>query len=161
MQNRHVAAITVVGLTTLLAGMGVSEGYRHTPYQDVGGVWTACDGLTGPDIVPGHYYTDNECHTLQMNFAKKMTDRMGTCLKVDLSEQEWVAWARWTWNIGPGAFCHSRAVALLNSGKRLEACDAMLDFHTAGGRDCRIKSNNCYGLIRAHQLDRAMCVSAH
>ena len=40
------------------------EGNSYTPYRDVGGVWTVCNGITGPDVIQGKTYTQKECDAL-------------------------------------------------------------------------------------------------
>ncbi|KAK6697468.1 hypothetical protein SNK04_014040 [Fusarium graminearum] len=40
------------------------EGRRYTPYYDSAGILTACAGITGPAVVKGKRYTDEECTRL-------------------------------------------------------------------------------------------------
>jgi lysozyme len=49
---------------TLLTGVTMLEGTRYTPYQDIAGIVTVCQGHTGKDIVKGKVYTPAECKAL-------------------------------------------------------------------------------------------------
>lgn len=151
--------ITSAAVVSLMVALGVHEGTaKYIPYKDPVGVWTVCKGITGPDVHLGKTYTAAECDELESTFVKKMTDRMGQCLKVSLSEREWRAWGHWSWNVGPTAFCKSQALKYLNEGQRLKACDAMLNFHFAGGKSCYLKSSNCPGLITRRKWERSQCI---
>lgn len=66
--RRRLAAAGLAGATALgLAGvMGdYYEGARYVPYLDPVGIPTVCRGITGPAVVWGKYYTEDECHTLE------------------------------------------------------------------------------------------------
>ena len=162
-RSRTMALASIATLLALLhfGGPG-GEGYKHKPYRDVGGVWTACGGLTGPDIHPGHEYSDAECTQLETAFAVKMAAHMGPCTpELGLTQRQWIAWGHWSWNIGAGGFCKSRAAQLLWENKQQEACAAMMDYHRAGGRDCRIRSNGCPGLIVRRRYEIKLCQLAN
>lgn len=76
-------ALTIV--IALLGGPEGVGGQRSTPYRDVGGVWTVCSGITGPDVAPGHYYSDKECDTLLVKHlvpVKKPSTLRLKCLSI-------------------------------------------------------------------------------
>ncbi|OUK49674.1 lysozyme [Escherichia coli] len=62
------------------------------------------------------------------------------------------------YNIGPGKCFPSTFYKRLNAGDRKGACEAIRWWIKDGGRDCRIRSNNCYGqVIRRDQESALAC----
>jgi lysozyme len=93
-----------------------------TPYRDTGGIWTVCDGVTGPAVVPGKTYTPGECATLDnraMATAQAAVDRL---VKVPISTTEKAALLDFTRNQGAGALASSTLLRKLNAGDRAGAC---------------------------------------
>lgn len=45
-----------------------------------------------------------------------------------------------------GARCNTGMMRLLDQGKPVAACDFTLKYKRAGGKDCSIKANGCYGV---------------
>jgi len=107
-----------------IAGITVSwfEGTRHTPYRDVGGVWTVCEGITGPDVIPGKTYTPGECATLKNRELVKANAVVDRYVKVPLSETERAALIDFIYNVGSGNFASSTLLRKLNAGDRQGAC---------------------------------------
>ena len=48
--------------------------------------------------------------------------------------------------MGWPAAVKSTVIKTLNQGKYAEVPDQLLRWHYAGGKDCIIRSNNCYGV---------------
>lgn len=77
-------------------------------------------------------------------------------IKVPLTEPQKAGIASFCpYNIGPGKCFPSTFYKRLNAGDRKGACEAIRWWIKDGGRDCRIRSNNCYGQVirrdqRAH-----------
>ena len=159
--RKRYLALPLVLIPALLLRLHApgQEGYEHHPYRDVGGVWTVCGGLAGAQVDPKHAYTDDECKQRETAFAVKLGAAMGRCLREPLSWNEWMAYMLFGWNVGPTAFCNSLTVRQVNRGRHIEACDGMMHFHTAGGRDCRIRANQCYGVIRGRNVEISLCKS--
>lgn len=68
--HRDAPPPTAVQLAMEIGSHYESSG-RHigTPYIDRvgrGQPWTVCDGVTGPDVVPGRYYTREDCKRLEL-----------------------------------------------------------------------------------------------
>ena len=61
------AAGIVLASLALTATIRQDEGREYQPYLDIVGVPTVCDGITGPDVVPGKIYTDADCNRRQIN----------------------------------------------------------------------------------------------
>lgn len=147
-------------VTLLLASLGMHEGMRHIPYRDrlaPGAPWTVCRGITGPDVVPGHWYTDAECDAIEHRFVARMAERMGGCLQVPLTLGEWIAWGDFNWNLGTAKWCGSTALRLLNEGHHEAACAQITRWTYTNGKDCRIESNNCSGIVKRRAWERSVC----
>lgn len=83
------------------------EGVRYTPYRDLGGVLTVCYGHTGPDVVQGREYTQDECErflTADMAVARAAVHR---CLPMPLLPQIEGALTSAVYNAGPKVVCGS------------------------------------------------------
>lgn len=152
-------SIPAAALLALSGWLFVEEGDRTTAYWDsVGEVWTICRGLTGPDVYEGLTLTPAECRARESAFINKAAARMGHCLHVPLSVEEWIAWGDFSWNVGTGTFCSSTAVRLLNQERRAEACKQIPRFKYAGGLDCSV-DRRCRGVWRRRLREQAMCMT--
>ncbi len=69
-------------------------------------------------------------------------------IKVPLTEPQKAGIASFCpYNIGPGKCFPSTFYKRMNAGDRKGACEAIRWWIKDGGRDCRIRSNNCYGQV--------------
>ena len=110
------------------------EGNHTMAYRDGSGIWTICRGAT---VVDGKTVFPN------MKLSKEKCDQ------VNAIERD---------NIGPGKCFPSTFYKRLNAGDRKGACEAIRWWIKDGGRDCRIRSNNCYGqVIRRDQESALTC----
>lgn len=134
------------------------EGYKHVPYRDSVGVWTVCGGIAGASVDPKHVYTDAECNQRETEYAMNMGRVYASCITEPLTWNEWFAYMHFGWNVGPRGFCNSGALKLVNAGKHTEACHALGNWYRAGGRDCRIRANNCYGVWTRRQWEIDLCL---
>ena len=146
---------TIIALGVLL---GVNEGMRQVPYYDSVGVLTVCEGITGPEVIKGRKYTLQECYNLKQRYNARMYARLGVCLKVNISQEELLAYGHASYNFGVGLFCKNFA-PLINAGQNYQACAKLSKYVFARGRDCRVKSNNCYGIVTRRALEREICES--
>ncbi|HEI3091293.1 TPA: lysozyme [Escherichia coli] len=126
------------------------EGTAYEPYYDTGGVLTVCNGITGPDVVPGKRYTPDECERLlQKHLAvyKKAVDRY---VKVDMNDYQRAALISFSYNIGVDAFKKSTLLKKINKGDFKGACKEM---------DRWVYDNGKYiqGLKNRRDIERAIC----
>lgn len=162
MSNYKARLIAVVGATAassllwLIPSAGV-EGNKTRPYRDVGGVWTVCAGVTGKHVDPQRLYSPAECDQLNAMTIAEHAERALPCLHTPLTDSQKVGLVLFSYNIGPPRFCGSRLARKLNAHDP-HACAEITDsWYKAGGRDCRIRANNCPGLIKRRKLERALC----
>ena len=153
------ATITVGALAALGASLAFFEGGTYqTPYYDSIGVLTVCQGITGPEVIKGKRYSMQECKTLKDNYIAKMSAKLSGCLNgAGLTDNEWVAWGNFSYNVGAGAFCKSTAAKLIRAGNYYAACEQLPKWVYAGGRDCRVKGNNCGGIPVRREWERRTC----
>lgn len=159
LERKHSLVAPLASTVAALAlSLGVNEGMRVTPYYDSVGVLTVCEGITGPDVILGKTYTLTECYSLKQKYLDHMYTTLGQCLKVELSQEEWFAYGHASFNFGAGLFCKNFA-PLINGGDNFAACEKLGRYVFARGRDCRIRSNNCYGIVKRRAFEQSTCES--
>ncbi|END8122949.1 glycoside hydrolase family protein, partial [Escherichia coli] len=78
-------------------------------------------------------------------------------IKVPLTEPQKAGIASFCpYNIGPGKCFPSTFYRRINAGDRRGACEAIRWWIKDGGRDCRIRSNNCYGQVFRRDQESAL-----
>lgn len=155
----RLSARVGVGLAaTLAVAIGVSESRRYVPYRDTGGIWTVCDGITGPDVLAGKRYTDEECDALLDKHLDYHAGRVLQCISEPLNRNEKLAWIHFSYNVGPNNFCGSTAARLLNRGEHKAACDQIERWMYVGGKDCRLAESKCAGIPIRRAKEYAWCV---
>lgn len=108
------------------------SGGRHigTPYRDKigkGQPWTVCNGVTGPEVVPGRQYTPEDCKRIELPkylAAERAARAMFT---------HWVSYNVWVqasiidmvYNLGAPALEGSTLLTKANAGDLAGACEQM------------------------------------
>lgn len=138
------------------------ESVRMNAYPDGGGIWTICGGVTrvdGKPVVKGMKLTAEQCAKIDAAEQQKALDWVERNVKVPLTEIQKVGIASFCpWNIGPGNCFTSTFYRKLNAGDLMGACKEIKRWIWDGGKDCRIRSNNCYGQIeRRDQESELSC----
>lgn len=138
------------------------EGVRSNAYPDGGGIWTICGGVTwvdGKPVVKGMKLTAEQCAKIDALEQQKALDWVDRNVKVPLTETQKVGIASFCpWNIGPGNCFTSTFYRKLNAGDLMGACKEIKRWIWDGGKDCRIRANNCYGQIeRRDQESELSC----
>ncbi len=139
------------------------DGARHLrSYQDGVRVWTACRGVTrfkGQPIRPNMVFSKAECEEMDASELGKALDELDDLIKVPLSEPARAGIASFcTYNIGSTKCRDSTFLHLLNLGLRGPACDQIPRWIMDGGKDCRVRSNNCFGQIERRAQERELCL---
>ena len=142
--------ITALGILTV-AVTTQFEGVRLYAYQDVVGVWTACQGVT-KNIHKGMKFTREACDILFIEELEKHEAGMRSCLHDPdaVPEKTYVAFVSFTYNVGTGGFCKSSVARRWNAGDPVGACNALLAWNKAGGRVIG-------GLTRRRKMERELC----
>ncbi len=150
-------AAPIALVAALLFALTGAEGRKLTPYQDIAGVWTVCDGITGKAVVPGRKYTNAECDRLGQEYVQRMLADMGQCVKGEYPLHVIKASGHFAYNVGTPAFCRSTMAKKLNAGDIPGACAEISKWTFVAGKDCRIAANKCSGIVKRREWERATC----
>ena len=95
----RATALVAVALLPVTGGLVASwEGTEFTPYRDLGGVWTVCEGVTGPAVIPGKVYSRQECRDLLNGELRTHALGLAKCLTTVPPQPVLTAWISWTYN---------------------------------------------------------------
>lgn len=153
-------AFSAIGLVALVQ----DEGYTDRAVIPVpGDVPTVGFGTTtNPDGTPvkmGDTTTPPKALARALTDINKFEGALKQCVHVPLHQHEYDFAVKWSYNIGSQAFCTSTLVRLWNEGRYEEGCETVVWWYKAGGgRDCRDKANNCYGLVLRRERERKECL---
>jgi lysozyme len=140
----------VVG-AALVASVTLWEGTRYTPYEDIVGVLTVCQGYTGKDIVRGKKYTPEQCKVYLAKELSAHGEGVLKCTNVPLTEYQYNAYTMFAYNVGTTGYCKSSLLKKLNAGDYKGACDGLLKWSYAGGK-------HIPGLYNRRVYERKMCL---
>lgn len=136
------------------------EGNSLTAYRDGSGIWTICRGATlvdGKPVRQGMKLTQAKCDTvnaIERDAALAWVDKN---IHMKLTEPQKAGIASFCpYNIGPGKCFPSTFYQRINAGDRKGACEAIRWWIKDGGKDCRVRSNNCYGQIERRDQESAL-----
>ncbi|KFC88017.1 phage lysozyme [Hafnia alvei ATCC 13337] len=138
------------------------EGVRTIAYQDGQGIWSICRGLTrigGKPVTRGLKLSYSQCKCYDAVERDKAIAWVKRNVTVPLSEPAIAGIASFCpYNIGPAKCFPSTFYKKLNSGDRVGACAEIKRWIFDGGKDCRIKANNCAGQpVRRGQESELTC----
>ncbi|WP_270597899.1 lysozyme [Escherichia coli] len=119
------------------------EGNHTTAYRDGAGIWTICRGATrvdGKPVIPGMKLSKEKCDRVNAIERDKALAWVAKNIRVPLTEPQKAGIASFCpYNIGPGK-CFPSTFYWIKDG----------------GRDCRIRSNNCYGQVSRRDQESAL-----
>jgi lysozyme len=145
------AIVGVVAAAALLAFTPAQEGRVLKTYRDIGGVLTYCDGAT-ENAQAGHVYTPAECNAQLDRDLERHAEGIAKCIPMGrLTAGQKVAFVDAAFNIGVANFCSSSMARRANAGDMPGACDALLLWNRAGGREVA-------GLTKRRQRERELCL---
>ncbi|MBX3580115.1 MAG: lysozyme [Rhizobiaceae bacterium] len=131
------------------------EGVRTVAYPDrlANGIPTVCFGETR-GVKLGDEYTLDECKVMLGDALVDFEQGMRACLKAPdaLPGKSYVAFLSASYNIGVRAFCGSSMARLANAGDLEGACNALLRWTRAGGREVK-------GLVNRRKAEQALCLA--
>lgn len=135
-----------------LVGLAVHEGYRENAYLDIVGVPTIGYGTTDGVKIGDR---TNPVKALERALAdmQKFEGAIKQCVKVPLHQHEYDSFSSLAYNIGAGAFCRSTLVRKLNAGDYAGACNEILRWNRAGGKEVR-------GLTIRRQEEHKKCLGS-
>jgi lysozyme len=143
-------------MAALLASLGAYEGRKYVPYYDSGGVLTVCEGITGPDVIKGKKYTDQECDFLISKHVAKIWYGIGGCLTRDMTGWQVFSYLHFAFNVGVGNFCSSTLAKKHNRGDAVGACKEFARWVFVKGKDCRV-GRYCPGIVIRRTYEQNVC----
>jgi lysozyme len=138
------------GLAACLALTASFEGMYPKPYRDMVGVLTVCYGETEGVKLTDHY-TPQQCADMLAAKLPRYWSEISQCIKVPISDNERAAYTSFAYNVGSAGFCRSTTARKLNAGDHKGACQALMAWNRAGGREVR-------GLTRRRAAERDLCL---
>lgn len=157
--------IALVGLPAALA-LGIlipkDEGVVLRTYRDPVGIITSCMGHTEPGLKLGVTYTRAECDATMYADLLRHTEPVVRCMGQGAWDRmpayKRVAIIDFAFNKGVTAFCSSTYKTKLVAGDPAACEQPKRWFRADSGRvDCRIRSNNCYGVVERNARNARMC----
>lgn len=137
-------------------------------YQDPLGIWTACTGetkfvVTPGDIRRGAVFTKEQCTERLYESMWTHAEPVIKCTApAVLTTGQKVAFLSLSYNMGGPSFCSlTFLLGKVKAGDVPGSCAAITRYVLAnrGTVDCRIRSNNCYGIVLRREKERAICES--
>lgn len=140
-----LTAATLAAASLFIIGW---EGNPTKPYLDVGGVPTACAGVTkGIDF--SKIYTAKECAEMNATQIQIHAQEVLTCVKRPVSQDEQVALISFAYNVGSSQACGSTLMRKLNANESY--CDEYLRWDKVNRVPVR-------GLTNRRTAERALCI---
>lgn len=156
-KGKIAAATIAAALLTAVPFIGDHEGDKLDSYEDVVGVWTICSGVT-TEIKPGMHLSPKQCDGLNNSTIGRFMTSVASKITVEISPETLAAHTSFAYNIGVAGYARSKTLKLTNSGKIAAGCRAMANWEIAGGHDCNVRSNGCYGLVQRRNDEIKLCL---
>jgi lysozyme len=145
--QRNAVALSAAGLVALASW----ESFRSQPYLDIGGVWTDGFGNTN-NVVPGKSVTVEQALDTLLKNVKTAEQAVNTCITKPMTQGQYDAFVKFTYNVGNDAFCKSTLVKKFNAGDSQGACDQLM-------RWVYVKGVKVNGLVNRREAERKLCLS--
>ncbi|MHA3051823.1 glycoside hydrolase family protein [Acinetobacter sp. ANC 4640] len=165
-KKKPLAALGITG--ALLASIITYEGYTSKPVIPTkGDVPTIGNGTTvypnGQRVkMTDKAITRQQAKAYLTDYVNKDAQKFATSIpNVKLSQAEYDVYLDWTYQYGIGAWNKSLIKASLVKGDYVQACKSLLKYKFVAGRDCSIRSNNCYGVYTRQVKRYDKCMGAN
>lgn len=159
--SKKVLALVAAGASAVTIAtqfLHEKEGFSLKPYRDGRGIWTNCMGNT-KNVDPSRIMTPQECDAIDranVQDAAAIVDMLVTVPMTNAEKASVISFC--AFNIGPGKCASSTFLRKLNNGDREGACAEYRKWIRDGGKDCRIRSNNCYGQVERRAQEQELCL---
>ncbi|MCZ3466653.1 lysozyme, partial [Klebsiella pneumoniae] len=111
----------------------------------------------GRPVTQGMKLTQAKCDQVNAVERNKALAWVDQNVRVPLTPPQKVGIASFCpYNIGPGKCFPSTFYRKLNAGDRKGACAEIRRWIFDGGKDCRVRSNNCYGQVSRRDQESAL-----
>lgn len=155
MMNKISAALLSLSSAGLLF-LASQENFSQVPYKDTRGVVT--NGFGNASINPNQKVTVIKALSdLQQN-TSEAGQAVAKCVTAPLTQNQYDSFVSLAFNVGSNSFCKSTLVKKANSNDLVGSCNEFNKWVFVDGKDCRIKSNNCYGIVKRRIAERELCL---
>jgi len=138
------------------------EGIKFKSYRDSVGIWTICRGHT-LNVTENQIADKKQCDEwfqqdvdiAENAFNKLVNNPHEVPVNVKAAALSFI------FNAGAQNFAKSTMRKKINRRDFKGACNEFPKWKFAKGRDCTVRSNNCYGLIIRRQKEKELCLEPH
>jgi len=145
--RNNAIALSAAGLVALASW----EAFRAEPYLDIGGVWTDGFGNTNNVQAGKSVSVPQALNQLLIN-VRTAEGAVNTCITKPMTQGEYDAFVKFTFNVGNSAFCNSTLVRKFNAGDNVGACNELM-------RWVYVKGQRVQGLANRREAERKLCLS--
>src|SRR5690349_4855759 len=110
------------------------EGCRLTSYKCPAGIWTIGFGQTGPDIVQGVTWTQEQAEGRLNASLEKFAADVDGMVSVPISDNQRGALISFSFNLGSNALRNSTLLRMLNHGEYEDAADQFPRWNKSNGK---------------------------
>lgn len=153
MKNRKLAVTILFASVALITGIKIDEGYTPSPIiptkgdvPTVGHGTTVYPNGTLVKLTDKPITREKADYYLRDHVSKVERQLKQSIPNVRLSQTEYDVYLDFVYQYGIGTFQHSSIRSNLIKGNYIQACNSLLKYRYTAGRDCSIRSNNCYGV---------------
>ena len=151
------SAVVALGLSAGgVAFLQTEEGHSNRVYLDSVGLPTVCTGHMDRSMKVGAWYSDKECAELLRRDTGSVHAMLVRNIKVPLYQWEYDALMSFCINVGNTACATSTLFKKINRGDYAGAGSEFGRWTRAAGRDCRVRANQCYGIVLRREKERAL-----
>lgn len=155
MNKNKLAGSILAAAMALAAGF---EGVKYVAYQDVGGVWTLCNGET-LGVKKGDTATPEQCNNMLIAGLLRHNAPFEK-LPRQLPANVHLAALDFCYNVGTGACTKSTLWRHLETGRYEDACQQFTRWRFAADKDCSKDGSGCRGVWERRKLERDICTGA-
>lgn len=131
------------------------EGIKLKSYEDSVGVWTIGLGHT-KGVTGGMTITKDQALAFFQSDIREFEQWVNVLVKAPLTQYQFDALVSFTFNLGPTNLKTSTLLEKVNEKDYEGAAEEFEEWVYAGGEDCRIKENNCYGIVKRRTAEKLM-----
>lgn len=166
MISRPRTAVAILTLSAVgFAGIVAREGYTDKAVIPIPGDRpTKGFGSTfnedGSPVKMGETITPPKAVRLAVTHIGKDEPALKKCFGFDtmMYQYEWDSYVRLAHNVGAKRVCESTIVPKVKAGEYLAACETILTFKKAAGKDCSVRANGCYGVWIDRLATHKICI---
>jgi lysozyme len=157
--KQKISLVALIGATAagvVMTQIPALEGTKYVPYLDTGGILTVCSGVTVPPPIKGKTYTKEECAAMDEAVIAEHAQASVAYLPANAKDGHKILAVLAGYNLGPRRIKDSGLPEMIKNNDP-KACSALVKYHYVAGKDCSVRTNNCYGVYRRRLLERDLC----